>query len=102
MTAGFASVSADIFALFVNYGVRNVWNNSVCVCACGWTQKALMKIIRTLQQVSSAHILTAVLMSAPAGLAVSKIVYPEVREGKPTRAEEIDEEEKTTNKSQDS
>lgn len=31
MTAGFASVSADIFALFVNYGVRNVWNISVCV-----------------------------------------------------------------------
>ncbi|PVD31673.1 hypothetical protein C0Q70_07091 [Pomacea canaliculata] len=72
MTAGFASVSADIFALFVNYGV------------------------------SSAHILTAVLMSAPAGLAVSKIVYPEVRGGKLTRAEEIEEEENTTNKSQDS
>lgn len=33
-----------------------------------------------IQQISSAHILTAVLMSAPAGLAVSKIIYPEVEE----------------------
>ncbi|XP_078338480.1 sodium/nucleoside cotransporter 2-like isoform X3 [Crassostrea virginica] len=48
MTAGFASVTADVFGLFVVYGI------------------------------SSAHILTAVLMSAPAGLAVSKIIYPEV------------------------
>nr|XP_034336702.1 sodium/nucleoside cotransporter 2 isoform X2 [Crassostrea gigas]XP_034336703.1 sodium/nucleoside cotransporter 2 isoform X2 [Crassostrea gigas] len=50
MTAGFASVTADVFGLFVVYGI------------------------------SSAHILTAVLMSAPAGLAVSKIIYPEVEE----------------------
>ncbi|XP_061196532.1 sodium/nucleoside cotransporter 2-like [Saccostrea echinata] len=50
MTAGFASVTADVFGLFVVYGI------------------------------SSAHILTAVLMSAPAGLAVSKIIYPEVDE----------------------
>ncbi|XP_076106033.1 solute carrier family 28 member 3-like isoform X2 [Mytilus galloprovincialis] len=50
MTAGFASVSADIFGLFVMYGI------------------------------SSSHILTAVLMSAPAGLAVSKIICPETEE----------------------
>lgn len=50
MTAGFASVTADVFGLFVVYGI------------------------------SSAHILTAVLMSAPSGLAVSKIIYPEVEE----------------------
>ncbi|XP_048763620.2 sodium/nucleoside cotransporter 2-like isoform X2 [Ostrea edulis] len=50
MTAGFASVTADVFGLFVIYGI------------------------------SSKHILTAVLMSAPAGLAVSKIIYPEVDE----------------------
>lgn len=52
MTAGFASVSADIFGLFVKYGI------------------------------SSSDILTAVLMSAPAGLAVSKIICPETEESK--------------------
>ncbi|XP_059149682.1 uncharacterized transporter YutK-like [Physella acuta] len=47
LTAGFASVTADVFSLFVNYGM------------------------------SSSDIITAVLMSAPAGIAVSKLICPE-------------------------
>ncbi|XP_070204286.1 solute carrier family 28 member 3-like isoform X2 [Littorina saxatilis] len=64
MTAGFASVSVDLFGLFVNYGI------------------------------SSAHILTAVLMSAPAGLAVSKIVYPQSRSTVSSEEAKEEEEEK--------
>ncbi|XP_005109972.2 sodium/nucleoside cotransporter 2 [Aplysia californica] len=48
LTAGFASVSADMFSLFVHYGMP------------------------------SSHIISAVLMSAPAGMAVSKLICPEV------------------------
>ncbi|RUS86784.1 hypothetical protein EGW08_005444, partial [Elysia chlorotica] len=46
-TAGFASVTADVFAIFVHYGMP------------------------------SSHIITAVLMSAPASIAVAKIICPE-------------------------
>nr|KAG5690182.1 hypothetical protein BaRGS_016573 [Batillaria attramentaria] len=70
MTAGFASVSADIFALFVNYGV------------------------------SSAHILTAVLMSAPAGLAVSKIVCPQSPDYRQYRREVTAKDKPDTDKAQ--
>ncbi|KAK7474511.1 hypothetical protein BaRGS_00034265, partial [Batillaria attramentaria] len=70
MTAGFASVSADIFALFVNYGV------------------------------SSAHILTAVLMSAPAGLAVSKIVCPQSPDYRQYRREVTAKDKQDTDKAQ--
>ncbi|KAK3790382.1 hypothetical protein RRG08_038447 [Elysia crispata] len=46
-TAGFASVTVDVFAIFVHYGMP------------------------------SSHIITAVLMSAPATIAVAKIICPE-------------------------
>ncbi|XP_062590774.1 sodium/nucleoside cotransporter 2-like [Saccostrea cucullata] len=66
MTAGFASVTADVFGLFVVYGI------------------------------SSAHILTAVLMSAPAGLAVSKIIYPEVDEPETRNLTKLEDDKSST------
>ncbi|KAK0060502.1 sodium/nucleoside cotransporter 2 [Biomphalaria pfeifferi] len=47
LTAGFASVTVDVFSIFVTYGM------------------------------SSTDIITAVLMSAPAGMAISKLICPE-------------------------
>ncbi|KAJ9591154.1 hypothetical protein L9F63_002309, partial [Diploptera punctata] len=50
MTAGFATVSGSVMAAYMSYGIQPV------------------------------HILTASVMSAPAALCISKIIYPETKE----------------------
>ncbi|KDR11085.1 solute carrier family 28 member 3-like isoform X4 [Zootermopsis nevadensis] len=58
MTAGFGTIAGTVFAAYINYGI------------------------------SSAHLITASVMSAPAALCYSKLLYPETEESK-NKAENI-------------
>ena len=58
MTGGFASIAGSVLATYISFGV------------------------------DPAHLLSASVMSAPAALAYSKLLYPEVEESK-TKAKDI-------------
>ena len=59
MVGGFATIAGPVLAAFVNFGI------------------------------SPAHLISASIMSAPAGLAVAKLLYPETEESQ-TTAEKIE------------
>ena len=60
MTGGFATIAGSVLGAFILYGV------------------------------SASHLLSASVMSAPAALAISKLMYPETEEAKTKRVQDID------------
>ena len=60
MTGGFATIAGSVLGAFILYGV------------------------------SASHLLAASVMSAPAALAISKLMYPETEEAKTKRVEDIE------------
>lgn len=71
LTSGYACIAGSLFAAYVSFGVRNISIINY--------QKSLLTF-RFFAQACPVYLLSGVVMSAPASVAVSKLLLPETEE----------------------
>lgn len=85
LTSGYACIAGSLFAAYVSFGVIFKYSNLIFILV--W--RIFVVNIFNLFKACPVYLLSGVVMSAPASLAVSKLLLPETEESSLKRIEDL-------------